>query len=240
MNQVDPQTFTLDNFEGPLDFLLHLIQKSEIDIYEISLKSITDQFLKKIKQSDSQFETGAEFIASLASLMLLKSKMLLPTHEQQNSALIEDEPDPRFEIIHQLIDYCRFRDAAKSLAEREARQNAFYERGMDDLRDPQKPLGLENLSLGDLATLFQQALAKAASNKGLVHEEVWRVSDKIALVRQLLGELQKIDFAILFSSDHSREELIVTFLAILELMKLGEACVVKDTATNSVMIVAST
>jgi segregation and condensation protein A len=238
MNNAEPYTFSLDNFEGPLDFLLHLIQKNEVEIHDIPLKNITDQFLLKIKHATSQIEPGAEFIASLASLMLLKSKMLLPKHEQDDS-LIDEEPDPRFEIIHQLMDYCRFRDAAKSLAEREARQGAFYERGMDDLRDPQKPLGLENLSLSDLAALFQQALAKAASNKGVVCEEIWRVSDKISLVRQLLRDLQKIQFSVLFSPEYSREELIVTFLAILELMKLGEVCVIKDTASNSVMIVAN-
>jgi segregation and condensation protein A len=238
MRNIEQQIFALDNFEGPLDFLFHLIQKNEVDIYEISLTMLTDQFFLKLKDpSPSQIESGAEFIGTLASLMLLKSKMLLPKHEQLDNALIDEESDPRFEIIHQLIDYCRFKDAAKTLAEREERQGAFYERGMDDEREPQKPLGIEHISLNDLAALFQTLLTNAASHKGLIHEETFRVADKISFIRQLLKDLKKIQFNVLFSSEHSREELIVSFLAILELMKLGEVCVVKDTVCNEVMII---
>lgn len=229
------RTFTLDNFEGSLDFLLHLIQKNEIDIYEISIQQVTDQYLKWLQaKSFVSVDEGAEFIGTAASLILLKSKMLLPKHEQVEMP-IEEEIDPRFEIIHQLIDYCRFKDAAKALVERENQQGAFFMRGVDDIQES-KTLGIEHLSLSDLAALFQQVLAKA-TYKEFIHEEEWRVGDKLVLIRQLLKELGKIRFDVLFSESQSREELIVTFLALLELMKLEELCVVKDASSNEINVI---
>lgn len=233
-------TFALNNFEGTLDFLLHLVQKSEIDIYEVSLQQITKQYLLKLHEhllTAPSVDVGAEFIGTAASLLWLKSKMLLPKHEQIAQTLEPEETDPRFEIIHYLIDYCRFKDAAKSLSEREESQSAFYARGNDNPTEIKKNLGIEHLSLQDLAQLFQQVVARAVVHIGLINEEEWLVSDKILLIRKLLRELKKIRFDVLFSSDQCREELIVTFLAILELMKLGEACVVKDMTVNAVMII---
>lgn len=235
MKALDDHIFALENFEGPLDFLLHLIQKSELDIYDIPLHQITEQYLMKLQELISPVvDSGAEFIGTTASLLLLKSKMLLPKHEQTLSGE-EEEPDPRFEIIHQLIEYCRFKEAAKELAELELRQSAFFSRGIDDL-EPKKPLGIEHLSMHDLASLFQQVLAKAASNKGIVQEEVWKVSDKMLLIRKLLLEIQKVQFDALFLTSQSRDELIVTFLALLELMKLGELKVIKDSMENQIYI----
>jgi segregation and condensation protein A len=226
-------SFTLDVFEGPLDFLLHLIQKSEIDIYSVQIQNIMDQFTERFDK-ELCVDTGAEFIATASSLLLLKSKMLLPKHEQVSNP--EDEQlDPRFEIIHKLIEYCRFKEAAKELAERERVQGAFYYRG-SDIPEIKKPLGVEHLTLDDLASLFRQIVAKAQHQKGTIHEEEWRVSDKIKLIRQLLKEPRKIGFEILFSPERSRTELIVTFLAVLELMKMGEIKVVRDVATQQVMI----
>lgn len=237
-------TFALTNFEGTLDFLLHLVQKSEIDIYEVSLQQITAQYLLKFhahlattSNVDSNVDRGAEFIATAASLLWLKSKMLLPKHEQLPQSLEEEEIDPRFEIIHYLLDYCRFKDAAKELSQREEHQSAFYVRGTDNPIEVKKHLGIEHLSLQDLALLFQQVVARCSVQSGLINEEEWLVGDKITLIRKLLCELKKIRFEILFSIDKCREELIVTFLAILELMKLGEAGVIKDMAADAIMIV---
>ena len=237
MRNNETNTFALDIYEGPLDFLLHLIQKNEIDIYEIAIKKITDQYLGKLKEfTENSVDTGAEFIGSAASLLLLKSKMLLPKHEQLTVLMEESEPDPRFDIIHQLIEYCRFKDMAKTLSEREEQQGVFFGRGIDQVPEVKKPLGIEHLSLSDLASLFKQVLTKAPPKVGSIHEDEWRVSDKIFLVRRMSKELQKIPFGLLFSGDRSRIELIVTFLAILELMKLGEIRVIKESLSNEVYI----
>src|SRR5262245_41172526 len=132
MKTLDSSTFTLDNFEGPLDFLVHLIQKDEIDIIDISLCKIIEQFCHQYKTEilKSSLDSGAEFIGNIASLIWFKSKSLLPIPEQLENA--EDlEPDPRFDMIHQLLDYCRFKQAAQELTQMEQQQCAFYFRGMD-------------------------------------------------------------------------------------------------------------
>ena len=221
---------TLENFEGPLDFLLHLVQKSEIDLYEISIQQITDQYLRHLKEkaTEKQIDQGAEFIHLAATLHLLKSRMLLPRQEQQEQLLDHPELDLQFNVIHQLIDYCRFKEAAKSLSEREMQQGGFYSRGCDEIGEPAKPLGISHVSLQDLALLFQQLLTKAKNHHGLILEEHWKVSDKIKFIRQLITELRAVPFMELFSAEASREELIVTFLALLELMKLGELSVIKE------------
>ncbi|MEC7839165.1 MAG: segregation/condensation protein A [Chlamydiota bacterium] len=225
----------LENFEGPLEFLLYLVQKDEIDIYDVRLQKITDQFITEMKESE--LELGAEFVGTLASLIWLKSKMLLPKHEQ---AIQEDEegPDPHFEVIHQLIDYCRFKKAGKALVVLEKEQNAHFARGVAGDTDIKLPLGIEHLSLEDLASLFQDIMVKAETNRGKVHEENFRVSDKISFLRHILKNTGKAAFQEIFVPGKVKEELIVTFLAVLELMKLGEACVIRETDNQLVYIIA--
>ncbi len=232
MNSSDQETFTLENFEGPLEFLLHLVQKNEIDIYEVKIQEVVSQYLKHAEMRSPDVDKGAEFIGMASLLIWLKSRMLLPKHEQPINP--DEELDPRFDIIHQLVEYCRFKEAAKELSKREHEQNAFFGRGLEGPYETPKNLGIEHLTLQDLAGLFQEILAKAESHRGLIHEEEWLVSDKIKSVRQLLKEFPKMGFDVLFTSQRSREELIVTFLAILELMKLGEVKILKE--HNKVMI----
>ena len=253
---IESETFTLDNFEGPLDLLWHLIHREEIDIYQISLFQITNQFLQRmnlktvaqngtlaqgfgsqlyLKEQNRldeisqpphpsflteavDLDRGAEFISMTASLIWFKSKALLPKHEQEEDETTLEEDDPRFEIIHQLIDYCRFKQAAKELADRELRQGAFYPRGVES-SEIKKNLGINHLSLEDLAVLFQQILAKAEPRRGTITEEEWKVSDKIHYLKELLKKRESIPFTEAFNASMSRIELIVTFLALLEMMK---------------------
>lgn len=237
MDQLQAEmTFRLENFEGPLDFLWYLIQKNEIDIYEIHLHQITRQFLEKLKDlSNLNLDASAEFLGTAACLVWMKSKHLLPKHEQEQLIQEDETEDPRFEIIHSLIDYSRFKEAGKGLAERELQQNAFYSRGAA-MSETQKNLGIEHLSLEDLAFLFKNVLAKAETQKGQLHEEIWKVSDKIEAIRKQLMRDKRLLFGILFTPDRSRSELIVLFLAILELMKTGEVRIIRELSTQQVMI----
>lgn len=232
---VSVETFTLDNFEGPLDLLWHLINRQEIDIYQVSILEILQQYLAKSPGTTSQLDRGAEFIAIAASLAWYKSKALLPKHEQQEEQNQEEELDPHFEIIHQLLDYCKFKQAAKDLTEREQQQGAYYSRGVED-PEIKKNLGIDHISLDDLAALFQQILAKSAPKKGTIHEEEWRVSDKIIHLRKCLAKKHKLAFSHVFNASMSRIELIVTFLALLEMMKSGEARVAIEQANNTICI----
>lgn len=216
MRAAEIDTFKLSNFEGPLEFLLHLIQKDEMDIYEVSLNSLIEQFQNSEIHS---LDSGAEFLGNASFLLWLKSKTLLPKHEQEPTPE-ELELDPRFEIIHQLLEYCRFKQAAKEIALLEQKQGNFYCRGSETL-GPKKPLGIDHLSINDLANYFQQVLSKASPQTGLVQEEEWKVSDKIIWIEELFLKEHTLSFNILFIEQMSRIELIVTFLAILELMKMG-------------------
>jgi segregation and condensation protein A len=222
-----PEIFALENFEGPLEFLLHLIQQNEIDIYEVSLQKITEQYLSRQNIQDKfDVDSGAEFIGLASLLLFLKSRMLLPKHEQPIDE--NEDKDPRFEIIHQLIEYCRFKEAAKELSVREDYQSAFFGRGLDGPFELKKNLGIEHLTLDDLAGLFKQIVAKLKTHTGHIQEEEWLVSDKLHYIRVHLKNSGEIQFNDLFNKDLCRDELIVTFLAALELMKLGEILVIKD------------
>ncbi len=222
----DPASLTLDSFEGPLDFLLHLIQKKEIDIYEISLKEITEQFLRKLQEQLLNLDSGAEFVGITATLLWLKSKMLLPKEEEGDTEL---EEDPNFSIIHQLIDYCRFKQTAAEWGEREVEQSHHYLKGTAPFEEKQKTLGIEHITLEELAALFQEVLRKMPEKKHLTKEK-WNTSDKIALIRNHLVEIPRFSLREFLFSTGCKEELIVTFLAVLELMKLSEICIVKDSS----------
>lgn len=221
-------TFSLENFEGPLDFLLSLIQKEEINIYDVSIHELTQQFLQKLAEWESQqVEKGAEFIGMASYLVWYKSKTLLPKHEEM-ALPQEEEEDPQFEIIHHLLDYCRFKQAAKELAQRQDKQSACFYRGTPALPDWKKPMGIQHLSLNDLADLFKEMMKRAGAPKPQIYEENWKVADKIKIIRLRTKEQDSFLLEDLFKPGQSRLEWIVIFLAILELMKIGEIRVGKQ------------
>lgn len=236
MNQNNADIFTLSIFEGPLAFLLHLIQKSEINIQDVLIHDLTTQYLDRIKELLSvSIDDGTEFISMTAHLLLIKSKRLLPKHE--NDEELEEDLDPSFEIIHKLLEYCYFKETAKDLAEREEKQGVFFNRGaVEPPQETKKLLGIEHLSLVDLSTLFEKVLEKLASQKGKIEEEEWSVSDKIKGMRLLLKESKKVPFHCLFSSKKEKPELIVNFLALLELMKIGECFVGKEEGSEHIFV----
>ena len=224
MQPISREHLILDNFEGSIEFLLHLIQSDEICIHDIPLHKLTRQFLEKYREAP-ELDSGAEFVGTTAFLVWLKSKALLPQHEQAASEE-EREGDPRFNLVHQLLDYCRFKEAAKVLEEREVDQSAYYLRGHED-SEVKRSLGIEHISLEDLAVLFKEILAKAQVAKGSIAEEEWKVSDKMEALKTLLDQFHRVAFEELFSSCKSKLEMIVTFLALLEWMKRGEVRVVR-------------
>lgn len=229
--------FALDNFEGPLDFLLCLIQKEEIDIYEISLQQLIHQCLQKLTEwKERQIELGAEFIGTMAYFVWLKSRMLLPQTDQPVPEE-ELEEDPRFEIIHHLIDYCRFKQTAKELTIRQDQQSACFYRGLPPSYY-QKPFGIDHISIEELKGIFKEIMLKAELPKQQIFEENWRVSDKMSVIRLLLKENEVFPLSELFSKLKSRLELIVIFLALLELMKLGILTVGRQIETSTLVVCA--
>ncbi len=228
--------FTLANFEGSLDFLICLIQKEEINIYDVPIQDLIQQFILQLAKEEEGLEKGAEFIWTAAYLVWLKSKTLLPRNEQsvETEEAIED---PHFEIIHHLIDYCRFKQAAKELTSRQEKQQACYFRGIE-VPEWKKSLGIHHVSLEELSLLFKEMMSRVAQMKPQIYEENWRVGDKIRIIRQMLQQDAAFAFTLLFSPQQSRLEMIVIFLAVLELMKIGELAVGREQSSNSLWIFA--
>jgi len=220
----------LEVFEGPLDLLLYLIKKDEVDIYDISLERITAQYLEfmdAFKVLD--LEIAGEFVVMAANLIYLKSRALLPAHVQPPDEEAEEE-DPRWDLIRQLVEYKKFKDAAGQLSVREVEQSNLYSR-MADTADaaPERPLG--EVSVFDLINAFNKVLKRiAAKSEDLreIFEENYTVSDKIDLILKLTSSGVPLKFSELFADAASRTEIVVTFLALLELIRLKQLKAAQD------------
>ncbi|MCG6551059.1 MAG: segregation/condensation protein A [Candidatus Magnetominusculus sp. LBB02] len=215
----------LDVFEGPLDLLLSLINKNKIDIYDIPIAFITGQYLQYLnKMSELNIDIAGEFIVMAATLIHIKSKMLLPEEERAGQ---EEEEDPRMELVQRLIEYQSYKDAAFSLKEREAVwENIFSKEPECELeeagRAQQQPL--INLNLYDLVKAFRCIIDKKPFIVGQITKETLTIKDKIAIITERLEfENEKIMFDSLFADAASKMEVIMTFLALLEILRLGLA-----------------
>lgn len=227
--------FTLPYFQGSLDFLLCLVQKEEFDIYDIPIQELMQQFIARYEtEEEREIDKGAEFIGHASYLLWLKSLKLLPRDQAKRELEGEEREDPPFEMIHHLIDYCRFKEAARELAARQEQQQAYYFRGVE-APEWKKPLGIHHLSLEELARLFKQMIAQAVVPT-VITEEEWLVGDKIHLIREGLKEEGSFSFLSLFSFQQTRAEMIVIFLAILELIKMGEIGVGVEQGTETLKI----
>lgn len=227
----------LEVFEGPLDLLLYLIRKDEIDIYDIPIESITKQYLEylhifKILDVD----IAGEFIVMAANLIYIKSRSLLPVSQQPPDETA-DEEDPRWELVRQLIEYKKFKDAASQLQIREANQENLFG------RLPQKPdfggeRPLGEVSILDLINAFHGVVKRATRDEDLreIFEENFTVSDKIDLIIKLTSSGTTLRFTELFASAASRPEIVVTFLALLELIRLKQLRVLQPEPFSEIEI----
>jgi segregation and condensation protein A len=220
----------LEIFEGPLDLLLYLIKKDEVDIYDISLERITQQYLEfmdAFKVLD--LDVAGEFVVMAANLIYLKSRALLPAHVQPPDEEAEEE-DPRWDLIRQLVEYKKFKDAAAQLSQREVEQSNLFARMAEAAEPaPERPLG--DVSVFDLINAFNKVLKRiAAKSEDLreIFEENFTVSDKIDLIMKLMGSDVPLKFTELFASAASRTEIVVTFLALLELIRLKQIRCVQE------------
>ncbi|WP_188206058.1 segregation/condensation protein A [Alkalibacillus aidingensis] len=214
----------IDAFEGPLDLLLHLVNQYEIDIYDIPLKDITDQYMDYIHtMQDLHLDIASEYLVMAATLLEIKSKMLLPKQELE----LEDEyeEDPQEELIQRLVEYKKYKEAAHVLKEREQESNQIYTRPPLDLTDYQsdrKVSRSEVLSVTDLTNAFQRLLRRkqllqpmetTVQRQEISIEE--RMNDVLVSLQKMKG---KASFENLFDYQE-RFEIVTTFLALLELMK---------------------
>ena len=221
-----PVVVRLARFEGPLDLLLHLIKRDEIDIYDIPIAHITQQYLAYLELMRSlDLEVAGEFLVMAATLMRIKAKMLLPALP---SAEEEDEGDPREELVQRLVEYRQFKEAAGTLKLRERERRLLYERGLLPSDEDAGPLPLAPASLFDLLDAFHRVMARlpeAASYE--VQAEAYDVEEKMALIASAAAEGGTVAFIALLERCRTRLEMVVTFVALLELIKLGRVAIVQ-------------
>lgn len=221
----------LDVFEGPLDLLLYLIKRDEVDIQEITIERITTQYLEYINTFKLlNIDLASEFIVMAANLMFIKSRGLLPLHEQ----LVEEDPDeddPRWELIRQLIEYKKFKEAANYLTDRATEQEDYFANRPDQPEFCEEiEIALPDSNVFDLVKAFQVILKRheESHDSGDIVDDRFTVADKIEQLLQSLSPGERVKFNTLFSDATSKAEIIVTFLAVLELMKMNQFRVIQN------------
>jgi segregation and condensation protein A len=213
----------LASFEGPLDLLLHLIRRDEIDIYDIPIAHITHQYLEMIATMRLlDLEVAGEFLVMAATLMRVKARLLLPPSPLEEPG--EDGGDPRTELVRRLLEYRTFKEVAGTLREHEERRGKVHPKGYLPRYESTEPLPLKPVSLFQLLDTLRGVLAKRGEEA--VHEVVLppvTVEEKMleirAAVRQAWGQIR---FAEVVVGCRTRIEVIATFMALLELIRLGE------------------
>lgn len=228
----------LEVFEGPLDLLLYLIKKDEVDIYNIPIELITRQYMEYIglmRMLDLEF--AGEFLVMAATLMMIKSRMLLPVEERQE--LEPEEDDPRWELIKQLVEYKKFKDAAHNLHDMRVRQENVFERGEENLDIPvDKSASIEDVSIFDLIAAFNQALKRVEVKEvGEAYTEKFTVADKIDAILKGVKERGKMAFSGLLAGMGGRHEVVCAFLAVLELIRLRQIRAVQEGVFGEIFIV---
>ena len=242
--ELDPKNLThvkLPVFEGPLDLLLYLIKKDELDIYDIPIERITSQYLdylKIIKMLD--LEVAGDYLVVAATLVYIKSRVILP-HDQRPPEDDADEDDPRWELVRQLVEYKKYKDAAFELQQCLARQENVHSRGgtvKPDL-NADGSLPFDKVGLFDLLAVFQKVLSRANQNEDLrdIFEDRFTVSDKIQFIQDRMGERKRLVFEELFVAGATRTEVVVTFLAVLELIRLKQIGVVQESPFSPIELV---
>ena len=232
----------LEIFEGPLDLLLYLIKKDELDIHEISLERITRQYLEYLQAfKELNIDVAGEFVVMAANLIYLKSRSLLPV-DQQPPEEDAEEDDPRWDLIRQLIEYKKFKEAAAQLQVRQLEQERIFVREPGGLEPAlAAPLRLGEVGIFQLINAFQVVIKRVEAREGLqeIFGEHYTVSDKIEWILQRVADGVPLRFSELFASMASRVEIVVTFLALLELIRLRQVSAVQSNPFAEIQIAAA-
>lgn len=235
-------------FEGPLDLLLHLIEKNKVDIYDIPISEITSQYLSYIQAMEQEdLDVMSEFLVMAATLLKIKAKMLLPERKEE-----EEESDPREELVRRLIEYKIYKYASGKLKEREqmAEKSFFHSPDIPPQIlaykqeiDPEELLS--DITLQRLSEIFSFVMKKRfdkldpiRSEFGQIKQEEIRLEDKITEVNNYIQQYKNVNFYDLLTEQKTKEAMIVTFLAILELMKTGKIYVEQENIAGDIYIQA--
>ena len=209
-------------FEGPLDLLLHLIKENEIDIYDIPIAEITKQYLQYLElMKELNLEIAGEFLVMAATLIQIKTRMLLPVDEDVPP---EEREDPRIELVERLLEYQAFKNASLDLQERLNERTRYFWREPMEVEDlgPDEPL-LFDVHIFDLIAAFKRVLENAPPEAIQITRETLTVKDRINYIVERLDQQSPLRFEQLFEPDAPRQVLLVTFLALLEVLRYGIA-----------------
>lgn len=243
-------TVHLEAFEGPLDLLYHLIEKNEIDIYNIPIASLTDQYIEYIENADNKnMESMSEFIIMASTLLEIKSKMLIPSKRDDKSE--ENEEDPREELVKKLVEYKKFKNITQDFKkyEEEAslvlyKKNKEFEKLFENIEENDNiEAFLNGVTLNDIFKAFQEVMKrketkvdKVRSSFKSVERDLYTIDEKINYIKDLLFITPKIIFRSIFRSGAKKMEIVVTFLALLELIKTKDVYITQEKPFGDIII----
>jgi segregation and condensation protein A len=239
----DDYKVNLEVFEGPLDLLLYLIRREEVDIYDIPIMHITRQYMNYLDMMRLlDLNIAGEFLVMASTLMMIKSRMLLPVEDRSGEDVLDDEwVDPRLDLVRQLIEYKKFKDAAQNLQLREIVQSEVFMFGGTGPIFKKVPgdasQALGDIGLFDLLTALRDVLERAPDTSfGHIEPIVWSVPDKMERIQELTANGEHVRFSRLFKPESHRNEIIVTFLALLELLRLRMIALHQNAPFHEILI----
>ena len=233
-----PYQVRIENFEGPLDLLLHLIKKNEINIYDIPVAMIAQQYLAYLEAMEElNLNVAGDFLVMAATLLQIKSKMLLPVDETVDDD--EDGPDPREELVRRLLEYKAYKEAARQLDDQEKmwREIFWREQALSVEEEVEEDLPLDNVSLFDLVDALKDVLERNPASRLLeIVPDNLTVRERMNLILETLEGKDSVSFAALFEGSSHRMVVVVTFLALLELMRLRVARVFQAETFGPILV----
>ena len=227
----------INAFEGPLDLLLHLIKESKVDIWDIKIVDITDQYLNYIRSMERlNLNIASDYLVMASELMEMKSKLLLPRTKLEEE---DEEEDPREKLIQRLIEYQKYKDMTKNFKELEENRHEFYTKPPESLKEYTDEGVITNtdLSLDDLMKAFQKFLERKEAEKPLattVTKKEITVEERRTSIRKILKEKKKVDFFELFDV-LTKEYIVVTFLAVLEMARKQELTIYQENNFDNII-----
>lgn len=233
-----PYKVRIENFEGPLDLLLHLIKKNEINIYDIPVAMITQQYIEYLEAMEElNLNVAGDFLVMAATLLQIKSKMLLPADEAIDDE--EEGPDPREELVRRLLEYKAYKEAARQLDDQEKmwREIFWREDALPVETVAEEDLSLENVSLFDLVDALKEVLERNPDSRLIeIVPDNLTVRERMNLILETLEGKDSVSFAALFEGSVHRIVVVVTFLALLELMRLRVARVFQAETFGPILV----
>ena len=238
----------LQKFEGPLDLLLHLIDKNKVDIFDIPIVEITDQYMEYLQEMDADMGTMSEFLVMAATLLDIKARMLLPKEVNEDG----EEEDPRQELVERLLEYKMYKYMSYELRDRQedAEKVLYREQSLPkEVMEYKEPVNLDELLAGvtieKLNQIFKDIIKRQEDRKdpirskfGQVEKEKVNLEETIAYVEEYISKNKKCSFRNLLNHQKSKMKIIITFLTILEMMKTGKIEVEQDEIFAEIMITA--